>query len=62
MTEDPRRLNIRLDRATHRALRLRAAEEDKSIQELVEEWLREKLGLTQPDEGRKGGVLCCAAR
>jgi len=58
---DDRRLNVRIDPETHKALRLAAAEQDKSIQALVEEWLREKLNLpTNPrDEGRKGGF--CAA-
>lgn len=54
----PKRLNVRLDAETHRALRLKAAAEDKSIQDLVEDWLRQYLSLPPrpPDEGAKGGV------
>lgn len=59
MSDKPeRRLNVRLDPETHKALRLKAAEEDKSIQDLVEDWLRQNLGLPPrtSEEGKKGGV------
>jgi hypothetical protein len=54
---DERRLNIRIDPEIHRRLRMDAAQQDKSIQQVVEELLRAKYGPSPPpDEGRKGGV------
>lgn len=56
-TPEARRLNVRIDPDVHKALRLAAAEQDQSIQSLVEFWLREKLNLpAPPDEGSKGGA------
>lgn len=58
MDEKERRLNVRVDPETHRALRMEAARQDRTIQEVVEEWLRERLGLpVKPDEGQKGGEV-----
>lgn len=57
---DYRRLNIRVDLEIHRRLRLDAAQQDKSIQELVEELIRAKYGPPPPpppDEGKKAGEV-----
>jgi plasmid stability protein len=54
---DDRRLNIRIDPEIHRRLRLDAAQQDKSIQQVVEELLRAKYGPPPADEGRKGAGL-----
>jgi len=52
-TESGRTMIVRLDPETHRALRIRVAEEDTSIQKWVEALVERELGLAQP-AARKG--------
>ena len=47
-TESGRTIIVRLDPATHKALRIRVAEEDTSIQKWVEALLERELGLVEP--------------
>lgn len=44
-TETSRTIIVRLKAPTHKALRIRVAEEDSSIQKWVEEMLERELGL-----------------
>lgn len=44
-TESARTIIVRLSPSTHKALRIRVAEEDKSIQKWVEALIEEALGL-----------------
>ena len=58
MPEDKeKRLNVRVDPRLHKALRVKAAEDDVTLQELVEAYLWKLAGLKPPDEGAKGGAL-----
>lgn len=58
-TDSTRLLTIRLSPDTHRALRIRVAEEDTSMQKWVVALIEEKLGIeSRPenrDEQREGG-------
>ena len=58
MAESQRQLHIRIPTRLHRALRLRAAAEDKTIQELVVEVLSKELAtmsLEDDDTPAEGG-------
>jgi predicted HicB family RNase H-like nuclease len=58
MTESQRQLHIRIPARLHRALRVRAAAEDKTIQELVVEVLSKELAtnsLEDDDTLEEGG-------
>ncbi len=46
-TETSRAIIVRLSIATHKALRIRVAEEDTSIQKWVEQLIETQLGLTR---------------
>jgi hypothetical protein len=52
-TETSRLITVRLSPRTHRALRIRVAEEDTSIQQWVEALIERELGVTRDrEEGR----------
>ena len=51
-TESSRLMTIRVSPDTHRALRIRVAEEDTSIQKYVEALIEKALGITD-DENEK---------
>ena len=51
-TESSRLMTIRVSPETHRALRIRVAEEDTSIQKYVEALIEKALGITD-DENEK---------
>lgn len=48
--ETLRLLSIRVTPSTHRRLRIRVAEEDKSIQQWVESLIERELSSTEPPE------------
>ncbi len=48
-----RMIHVRLDRETHRKLRVRVAEKDVSIQELVTHLIAEELARYDASSGRK---------
>ena len=50
-TETSRTIIVRLSIATHKALRVRVAEEDTSIQKWVETLVERELGLAPPRKG-----------
>lgn len=52
-TESARTIIVRLAAATHKALRIKVAEEDTSIQKWVEALVERELGIGQ--SGGKGG-------
>lgn len=54
---DDKRLNIHVSQPLHKALRMKAAEDDVTIQRLVEKALRQLVGLPEDEEGRKGGTV-----
>jgi len=47
-TETSRAIIVRLAIATHKALRIRVAEEDTSIQKWVEALIEQELGVRKP--------------
>jgi predicted HicB family RNase H-like nuclease len=49
-TESSRTIIIRLDPETHRALRIRVAEQDTSIQQWVEALVERELGIKKPEK------------
>jgi len=49
-TETSRTIIVRLSVPTHKALRIRVAEEDTSIQQWVEALVEGELGLRQPPQ------------
>jgi len=51
--ETSRQIIVRLAIDTHRALRVRVAEEDTSIQKWVSDLIERELGVSQPT-GKKG--------
>ena len=53
-TETSRTIIIRLSVPTHKALRIRAATEDTSIQKWVESLIERELGLVPPKKGSGG--------
>jgi predicted HicB family RNase H-like nuclease len=52
-TDSARTIIVRLKPETHKALRIKVAEEDTSIQKWVEELIERELGVGQP--GSKAG-------
>jgi hypothetical protein len=54
-TESSRLITVRLTISTHRALRIRVAEEDTSIQQWVERLIQRELGLLQPSAAEPKG-------
>ncbi|MFB3788402.1 MAG: hypothetical protein ACE15F_18740 [bacterium] len=50
-TETSRQIIVRIKIPTHRALRIRVAEEDTSIQKWVEELIERELGIAAEKEG-----------
>ena len=54
-TESCRLITVRLTISTHRALRIRVAEEDTSIQQWVERLIQRELGLLQPADAEPKG-------
>jgi len=52
-TDSARTIIVRLTPETHKALRVKVAEEDTSIQKWVEELIERELGVGQP--GSKAG-------
>jgi predicted HicB family RNase H-like nuclease len=51
-TDSSRLITVRLSVATHRALRIRVAEEDTSIQQWVERLIQRELSLPEQRERR----------
>jgi predicted HicB family RNase H-like nuclease len=49
-TEGSRSIIVRLDPETHKALRIRVAEEDTSIQQWVEILVERELGVRKPSK------------
>lgn len=43
-----KRLTINLDRATHQAARVKAAQEGRTLSDIVREWLKTWLANDQP--------------
>jgi plasmid stability protein len=54
-TETSRMMIVRLPAATHRALRIRVAENDTTIQDWVKSLLERELGLTTSEPRAAGG-------
>jgi uncharacterized protein (DUF1778 family) len=62
-SKDPR-LNVRVDPATRKRLKVVAAETGKSVTDLVQEWVAQGLAAVEaeiakqqpPDQGTKGGA------
>jgi len=56
-TETSRTIIVRVTNETHRALRIRVAEEDTSIQRWVEALVEQELGVagSVPSKGKSGG-------
>ena len=52
-TDTTRVIIVRLNAGTHRALRIRVAEEDTSIQKWVEDLVETELGLRPSGKGAK---------
>jgi len=52
-TDTSRTIIVRLKMDTHRALRVRVAQEDTSIQKWVEELIERELGLAQAARGKR---------
>ena len=57
-TETCRTIIIRLSIETHKALRVRVAEEDTSIQKWVENLVERKLGIAESHPVRRTGKAC----
>ncbi len=55
-TESARTIIVRLTPETHKALRIKTAEEDTSIQKWVEELIERELGVGQPATRAGGGI------
>ena len=51
-TPSGRGIIVRLSQSTHRALRIRVAEEDTSIQKWVEALIERELGIRPADENQ----------
>ena len=49
-TETSRTIIVRLDPETHKALRIRVAEEDTSIQQWIEVLVERELGIRRPSK------------
>ena len=52
-TETSRQIIVRLSMRTHRALRIRVAEEDTSIQKWVEALIEREVGLDMSEKNQK---------
>ena len=53
-TESARTIIVRLAPQTHKALRIKVAEEDTSIQKWVESLIEQTLGIGDADTRRRG--------
>ena len=53
-TGTSRNIIVRLSASTHKALRIRVAEEDTSIQKWVEALIERTLGIGEPNTKRRG--------
>jgi hypothetical protein len=54
---DDVKLSPSVPRSTWERLKSLALQQNRSLNDLLNEWIEEKLAADQPEEGKKGGVV-----